>query len=183
MFCCRKTQCLATSSHIVLRSTGPKLWKVTNDECINLLVMRRAPRRPKKLRNESNDEPINHRVLPRQFKTVKCMKCNKFGHNSKTFKGKNAAGRKISKGGNKLKKTKEKVANFRLKMAKEGTSGPFVQSTSPSGPFVYGVGPNGPHVNDAGPFVKVFGVRQKRMKQKTKAREVEVVVSQGSQAP
>ena len=81
------------------------------------------------------------------------------------------------------KKTKGKVAGVRQKKAKEGTSGPSVQSAGPSGPCAHAAGPTGPCVNDAGPSVKVAGVRQKRKKQKTKAREVEVVVSEGSQVP
>jgi len=48
---------------------------------------------------------------------------------------------------------------------------------------VQAAGPTGPQVNDAGSSVKVAGVRQKRKKQSTKAKDVEVVVSQGSQAP
>lgn len=143
----------------MLPLTGPKLWQVTNVEYISPPVMRRALRRPKKLRNKSNDEPINHGVLPRQFKTVKYMKCKKFGHNSKTFKCKSAVDRKIPKDGNKQKKTKRKVTGVRQKMAKVGISGPSVQFTGPSGPCVHGVGPNGQHVNATGPYVKVSSVR------------------------
>jgi len=39
---------------------------------------------------------------------VKCMRCNKFGHNSRTCKGKSAADRQLPKGANKQKKTKGK---------------------------------------------------------------------------
>jgi len=86
IYCCRKSQSLATYSHIVLPSNGPKLWPVTNTEHINPPAMRRSAGRPKKLRKKSNDEPpvrsgdaaSNGGVLPRQLKTVKCMKYNKY---------------------------------------------------------------------------------------------------------
>jgi len=58
-----------------------------------------------------------------------------------------------------------------------------VQAADTSGPFVHHAGPTGPQVNDAGPSVKVVAVRQKRKRHRTKAKDVEVVVSQGSQAP
>ncbi|XP_058739749.1 uncharacterized protein LOC131611940 [Vicia villosa] len=48
----RKTQCLATNSHIVLPSNGPRLWPVTNTEYINPPLMRRAPGRPKKAKEQ-----------------------------------------------------------------------------------------------------------------------------------
>jgi hypothetical protein len=67
--------------------------------------MRRAPGRPKKKRNRSNDEPKDSRVLPRHLSTVQCTKCLKFGHNIRSCKGKTAADREIPKGGNKQKKT------------------------------------------------------------------------------
>jgi len=116
IYCCRKSQCLATYSHIVLPSNGPKLWPVTNTEHINPPAMRWSTRRHKKLRKKSNDEPLvrsgdaagNFGVLPRQLKTVKCMKCNKYGHNSMTCKGKSAADSQLPKGANKQKKTKGK---------------------------------------------------------------------------
>ena len=83
--CCRKSQCLVTYSHIVLPSNGRKLWPDTNTEHINPPAMRRSAGRPKKLRKKSNDEPVrngnaagNGGVLPRQLKTVKCMKYNKY---------------------------------------------------------------------------------------------------------
>jgi len=164
----------------VLPSNRPKLWPVTNTEHINPPGMRRAAGRPKKLRKKANDESVrsgdaagNGGVLPRQLKTVKCMKCNKYGHNSRTCKGKNAADRQLPKGANKQKKTK----------GKGRSSGPTVQAAGLTGPSVQAAGPTGPQVNDAGPSVKVDGVRQKRKKQRTKAKDVEVVVSQGSQAP
>lgn len=78
----------------MLPSNGPKLWPVTNTEHINPLAKRRSAGRPKKLRKKANDETVrsgdatgNGGVLPRQLKTVKCMKCNKYGHNSRTCKG------------------------------------------------------------------------------------------------
>jgi len=58
-----------------------------------------------------------------------------------------------------------------------------VQATGTTGPYVHHACPTGPHVNDAGPSVKVAAVRQNRKRQRTKAKDVEVVVSQGSQAP
>jgi len=92
----------------VLPSNGPKLWPVTNTEHINPPAMRRSAGRPKKLMKKSNDELVRNEnaaghggVLPRQLKTVKCMKCNKYGHNSRTCKGKSAADRQLSKGANK----------------------------------------------------------------------------------
>lgn len=64
--------------------------------------MRRAPDRPKKQRRKANDEPRNPHKLKRQYTTVKCKKCGKFGHNIRTCKGKTAADREIPKGGNKV---------------------------------------------------------------------------------
>lgn len=88
------------------------------------------------------------------------------------------ADRQLPKGASKKKKTKGKAG------PSGGTScGPTVQAAGPSGPYVHHAGPTGPQVNDAGSSVKVAGVRQKRKKQRTKAKDVEVVVSLGSQAP
>ena len=53
----------------------------------------------------------------------------------------------------------------------------IVQSVGPTRPFVHVAGPTGPQVNDVGTSMKVAGFRQKWKKQKTKAKEVEVVVS------
>jgi len=171
--CRRKSQCLATYSHIVLPSNGPKLWPVTNTEHINPQVMRRSAERPKKLRNKSNDELVrnggaasNGGVLPRQFKTIKCMKCNKFGHNSRTCKGKSDADMQLPKGVNKQKKTKGKGRSSAK--AKEGpsggtSSGPIVHVAAPNGQTVQFACPTRPQVNDVGPPVKVASVRQKRL--------------------
>jgi hypothetical protein len=81
------------------------MWPATDTEAINPPLMRRAPGRPKKKRNRSNDEPKDSRVLPRHLSTVQCKKCLKFGHNIRSCKGKTAADREIPKGGNKQKKT------------------------------------------------------------------------------
>jgi len=169
----------------VLPSNGPKLWSVTNTEHINPPAMRGSAGRPKKLRKKSNDEPVcngnvagNGGVLPRQLKTVKCMKCNKYGHNSRTCKGKSVADRQLPKGANKQKKTKGKGrSSGKAKADPSTSSGPTVQAAGTSGLFVHHAGPTGPQVNDAGPSVKVAAVRQKRKRQRTKAKDVEVVVS------
>src|SRR3954462_7637228 len=117
-----KIQCLATNSHIVLPSNGPRLWPVTNTEYINPPHMRRAPGRPKKLRNKSNDEQRKPGVLPRQLKTVKYKKCHKYGHNTRTCKGKSATDRKIPKGENKQKTTGKASSSGQHKNKKQKTT-------------------------------------------------------------
>ncbi|XP_058786712.1 uncharacterized protein LOC131661258 [Vicia villosa] len=121
----RKSQCLATYAHIVLPSNGPRLWPVTNTEHIHPPVMRQAPGRPKKLRNKSNDEPKNSGVLPRQLKTVKCTHYGKYGHNSRTCKGKSAADRQIPKGGNKQPNKKQKAND--AEVIPQGSQAPQTQ--------------------------------------------------------
>jgi hypothetical protein len=69
--------------------------------------MRRAPGRPKKKRNKSNDEPRNGNVLPRVLNTLTCKKCKKLGRNTSTCKGKSAADREIPKGRNNMQKNKK----------------------------------------------------------------------------
>jgi hypothetical protein len=86
-------------------SNGPKLWPIIDSELINPPGMRRAPGRPKKQRNKSNDEPKNPKILPRDLPTVKCKNCGKFGHNVRTCKGKTAADRAMPKGANKVTDT------------------------------------------------------------------------------
>ncbi|XP_073225566.1 uncharacterized protein [Cicer arietinum] len=73
----------------------------SNGDPINPPIMRRAPGRPKKNRNKSNDESKCSNKLPRQFATVKCKNCGKLGHNMRTCKG-----REIPKGGNNINITK-----------------------------------------------------------------------------
>jgi hypothetical protein len=85
------------------------MWPATDTEAINPPLMRRAPGRPKKKRNRSNDEPKDSRVLPRHLSTVQCTKCLKFGHNIRSCKGKTAADKEIPKGRNKQKKTNTKL--------------------------------------------------------------------------
>lgn len=63
---------LTTYSHIILPCNGPTLWPIVDAEPIHPPHMRRAPGRPKKRRNKSNDEPRNPHKLGRQQKTVKC---------------------------------------------------------------------------------------------------------------
>nr|XP_027190523.1 uncharacterized protein LOC113786690 [Cicer arietinum] len=102
----RKTNFLTCYSYIIMPSNGPKLWHASNGDPINPPIMRRAPGRPKKKRNKSNDESKGSNKLPRQFATVKCKNCGKLGHNTRTCKGKSAADREIPKGGNNINRTK-----------------------------------------------------------------------------
>ncbi|KAK2416052.1 tyrosine-protein kinase ABL1 [Trifolium repens] len=67
--------------------------------------MRRAPGRPKKQRNKTNDEPKSRNPLPRYLSTITCANCKKVGHNKRSCKGKTTADREIPKGGNKKQKT------------------------------------------------------------------------------
>jgi hypothetical protein len=103
------------------------MWPATDTEAINPPLMRRAPGRPKKKRNRSNDEPKDSRVLPRHLSTVQCKKCLKFGHNIRSCKGKTAADREIPKGGNKKKINagKSDVAPTGAKKQKKSNAGPF----------------------------------------------------------
>ncbi|XP_058746340.1 uncharacterized protein LOC131619237 [Vicia villosa] len=119
-----KTSFMATYSYIVLPSNGLRLWPTTEGEPINPPVMRRAPGRPKKKRNKSNDEPNSSNVLPRILTTVKCKSCGNFGHNSRTCKGKTAADRQLPKGSNKTKKqTKASSSeNTRTKKQKKSST-------------------------------------------------------------
>ncbi|XP_020230608.1 uncharacterized protein LOC109811316 isoform X2 [Cajanus cajan] len=98
----RKTTFLATYSHISMPSNGPNLWPIVHCEPIKPPLMRRAPGRPKKQRKRSIDEPQNPHKLPRQHTTIKCKKCENFGHNKRTCKGKTVADREIPKGENKV---------------------------------------------------------------------------------
>nr|XP_027193470.1 uncharacterized protein LOC113788095 [Cicer arietinum] len=102
----RKTNFLTCYSYIIMPSNGPKLWHASNGDPINPPIMRRAPGRPKKKRNKSNDESKGSNKLPRQFATVKCKNCGKLGHNTRTCKGKSATDREIPKGGNNINRTK-----------------------------------------------------------------------------
>ncbi|CAK8540201.1 unnamed protein product [Lathyrus sativus] len=87
--------------HIIMPTNGPQLWPVNVVNPINPPVMQRSIDRPKKNRNKVNDEPRIRNTLPRTLQTVKCKKCESFGHNKQTCKGKRAAERAIPKGGNK----------------------------------------------------------------------------------
>jgi hypothetical protein len=94
---------MATYSHIIMPSNGPKQWPIIDSgSIINPPLMRRAPGRPKKQRNKSNDEPKNSKILPRYLQTVQCTKCKTFGHNARSCKGNTTADRLIPKGGNKV---------------------------------------------------------------------------------
>lgn len=67
--------------------------------------MRRAPGKPNKNRNKSNDEPIPKTRLPKRHQsTGKCRKCGTLGNNVRTCKGKTAVDRVIPKVGNKKRK-------------------------------------------------------------------------------
>ena len=79
---------------------GPNLWPPIHRLVMLPSVMRREPRRPKKVRNKSNDEPKTNFKLPRQSKLVVCKKCGKIDHNKRTCKGKTTTDRNIPKGGN-----------------------------------------------------------------------------------
>jgi hypothetical protein len=169
----QECQFLATYSHIILPSNGPRMWPATDTEAINPPLMRRAPGRPKKKRNRSNDEPKDSRVLPRHLSTVQCKKCLKFGHNIRSCKGKTAADREIPKGGNKKKINagKSDVAPTGAKKQKKSNAGPF----------------------DAAPGAKKQKKTTKAKQTKTSETEpsmqtessvqVAVVVTQSSQAP
>ncbi|GAU50378.1 hypothetical protein TSUD_368580 [Trifolium subterraneum] len=135
--CYRKKTFMATYSHIIMPSTGPKLWPIIDSESIiNPPRMRRAPGRPKKQRNKSNDEPKNSKILPRYLKTVECKKCKKLGHNMRTCKGKTAAYREIPKGGNKKQKSKKKTRAGESSQAPQpqGSQAPTVLSQGSQAP-------------------------------------------------
>lgn len=84
---------------------------------VNPPLMRIAIGYPKKLRRKTNDEPINPHVLPRNFVTATCHKCETLGHNMRSYKGKRAADRAIPKGENKAKK--ENPTNTKKKTPKK----------------------------------------------------------------
>lgn len=103
---------MITYSYIVLPSNDPRLWPKAQGEPINPPIMRRAPSRPIKKRNKANDEPRSTNVLPRNLTTAKCKRCENFGHNSRTCKGKTIADQNLPKGSNKEKnKRKDRHKN------------------------------------------------------------------------
>lgn len=63
---CTKTTYLSTYPYYIWACNGPDKWLESDLPPINHHDMRRAPGRPKKMRNKSNDEPIDEFKLPRQ---------------------------------------------------------------------------------------------------------------------
>ncbi|KAI5384207.1 hypothetical protein KIW84_071279 [Lathyrus oleraceus] len=102
----RKLTFEKTYSNIVFPTNGPQLWLIVDHVPIFPPVMRMEIGHPKKLRNKANDEPKNPHVLSRILTIVTCKKCEEMGYNKRSCKGKRAANRAISKGGNKAKKEK-----------------------------------------------------------------------------
>ncbi|XP_057423086.1 uncharacterized protein LOC130717015 [Lotus japonicus] len=96
----RRHTFIDTYSHIIQPNNGPKLWPEVDALPLNPPYVRRAPGRPKKMRNISNDEPRNPNRLRRHHTTVKCRRCGEYGHNKRTCRGKTAADRTIPTGGN-----------------------------------------------------------------------------------
>lgn len=101
---CRKATFQDTYSNIIYPANGPQLWSLDGQLAVNPPLMRITIGYPKKLRRKTNDEPINPHVLPRNFVTATCHKCEALGHNMRSYKGKRAADRAIPKGENKAKK-------------------------------------------------------------------------------
>jgi hypothetical protein len=98
---CRKTTFFDTYNNLILPNNGPKLWPIVDSEPLVPPNVKRAPRRPKKLRKKSNDEPKSSR-MKRDQHTVRCSRCGIVGHNLTSCKGKTAADRMLAKGGNKV---------------------------------------------------------------------------------
>src|ERR1044072_1532220 len=99
---CRKSTFLQTYSYLIQPNNGPKLWPEDPSPPSNPPFGRRAPRRPKKARRKTNDEPSNPTKLRKHNSTVKCKRCSEQGHNKRTCKGKALADREIPVGGNKV---------------------------------------------------------------------------------
>jgi len=92
-----------TGSKLILPSNGPKLWPEVNLPPILSPTVRRAPRRPTKLRRKDNDEPKSNRKKgKRNQEIVRCTRCKALGHNQKTCKGKKSTYRFIPPGRNKV---------------------------------------------------------------------------------
>ncbi|MBA0814460.1 hypothetical protein Gohar_020291, partial [Gossypium harknessii] len=51
-------------------------------------TLRRPPSRPAKMRRRESDEPQTTTKLTKKGVEMKCNKCNKLGHNKKSYKGK-----------------------------------------------------------------------------------------------
>ena len=93
---------LTTYSFIVYPCNGPNLWPLLQTPVMLPPVIRRAPGRPKKVRNKKNDESTKRSNLAKQPRSVVCKNCRTIGHNRRTCKGKTVANRTIPKGGNKV---------------------------------------------------------------------------------
>ncbi|MBA0842152.1 hypothetical protein Goarm_001997 [Gossypium armourianum] len=50
-------------------------------------TLRRPPSRPTKMRRRESDEPQTTTKLTKKGVEMKCNKCNKLGHNKKSYKG------------------------------------------------------------------------------------------------
>ncbi|MBA0729106.1 hypothetical protein Golax_020509 [Gossypium laxum] len=50
-------------------------------------TLRRPPSRPTKMRRRESDEPQTTTKLTKEGVEMKCNKCNKLGHNKKSYKG------------------------------------------------------------------------------------------------
>lgn len=99
----RKQTFLDTYANIILPSNGPKLWPIVDFPPILPPYVRRAPGRPKNLRNKTNDEPKSTAgKRKRNQQTVRCKRCGELGHNLRTCKGKTAGDMIIPVGGNKV---------------------------------------------------------------------------------
>ncbi|KAI5384444.1 hypothetical protein KIW84_071453 [Lathyrus oleraceus] len=117
----RKSTFQKTYSHIIYLTNGLQLWPVDGALMVNPLVMRMVIGHPKNMRNNTNDEPKNPRVLLRKLVTITCHKCGSMGHNMRTCKGNREEDRVIPKDGNKTKKSKTTKGKVKNKKSKSGT--------------------------------------------------------------
>jgi len=72
----RKQTFLDTYANLILPSNGPKLWQEVDTPPVLPPTLRRAPRRPKKLRRKDNDEPkSNSSKGKKNQEVVRCIRC------------------------------------------------------------------------------------------------------------
>lgn len=71
-------------------------WVHVELDAITAPPLRRPPGRPKKARRKASDEPKNAHLVRRTHQSLRCSKCQQYGHDTRTCKGAPVAPKKRS---------------------------------------------------------------------------------------